>query len=64
MLEATGRKVVKADAGPVLSFQAIAGGRYWMERHAARTTERHFAQITGERARSARRLGTVRIGLE
>jgi len=64
VLGATRRKVVKADAGSVLSFHAIAGGRYLMERHAARTTEQRFAQITGERARSARRLGRVRIGLD
>ncbi|RZU35421.1 glycosyl hydrolase family 95 catalytic domain-containing protein [Edaphobacter modestus] len=64
VLGATGRTVVKADAGPVLSFQAIAGGHYWLKRHAARTTEERFEQITGERAHSARRLGKVRIGLE
>jgi hypothetical protein len=58
-----GTKVVDGAAGPVITFKAIAGENYLVERHGEPTSNQHFESISGTPATSAKRLGKVQIGL-
>jgi hypothetical protein len=58
-----GVKAVKAERGPVITFRADAGESYLVEKHGAPAEKRAFAPVSGTLAGSAKRLGTVQIGL-
>jgi len=59
----TGAKIVSMDSGSILNFRGVAGTNYVIERHDAPIAEQKFAAIGGTPARTAKRLGTVQIGL-
>lgn len=56
-------KIVSASVAEVISFRAAAGMNYLVERHAAPTTALAFESITGTAATTAKKLGTVQLGL-
>jgi alpha-L-fucosidase 2 len=58
-----GVMVASGVSGPALSFQGIAGTNYHIERHDAPITGQTFAAISGVPARTAKKMGTVQIGL-
>lgn len=60
----TGAVVVRAAKVPILQFQGAAGTSYVLERVDAPITRFRFAAVTGTRAKTAKHLGNVQIGLD
>ncbi len=59
----TGIKVVNGATGPILTFKAVAGTNYVVEKHGAPTANQRFEAISGTPAASAKKLGPVQLGL-
>lgn len=59
----TGVKVAKNVTGPVITFRAVAGTSYLIERVGAPVTNLTFAPVSGTPAHSAKKLGRVQLGL-
>ncbi|HTW80074.1 MAG TPA: hypothetical protein VME23_11065 [Terracidiphilus sp.] len=60
---ATGTKVVSGVSTQELTFQAVAGTNYLIQKHDAPVTRLPFAPVRGNAANEARKLGPVQIGL-
>lgn len=60
---ASAKKNVSDDADLELSFPAVAGAKYLIERHEAPVTRLPFAAVRGDAATEARKLRSVQIGL-
>ena len=60
---ASGKSVVENDAGVTIGFEARAGSAYLLERHDAPVSRMEFAPVSGVPASTAKRLGTVQIGI-
>jgi len=56
-------KVVNADSGQELRFDAVAGTSYLIQEHAAPVTALKFAPLSGTAASEAKKLGSVQIGI-
>jgi lysophospholipase L1-like esterase len=59
----TGTRVVDGTAGPVITFKAIAGENYLVEKHSEPISNRLFESIGGTPTTSAKKLGPVQLGL-
>jgi hypothetical protein len=59
----SGARVVKDNSRLVLTFHATAGVRYLLEREGSPVSAMRFARVSGTRARTAKRMGRVQIGL-
>jgi Glycosyl hydrolase family 95 catalytic domain len=59
----TDAKVLHDAAGRVITFHAVAGVNYLVERHDEPVAKQPFAPVSGKPATSAKRLGPVQIGL-
>ncbi len=59
----SGRLVTQNATGPVITFHAVAGTRYLVERVNTPTTALSFAPVSGNPAHMAKKLGPVQIGL-
>lgn len=60
---ATETKVINGDSAKELTFQAVAGTKYLIQRHDAPVTALPFAPVSGTAAHEARKFGSVQIGL-
>lgn len=56
-------KVVNGAMDSVIVFRAVAGKSYLVKRHGTPPDDERFAPVSGTRAVTAKRLGTVQIGL-
>lgn len=56
-------KVVSDVSAPVLSFRAVAGTEYLIQKHDSPASAFPFAPVSGTSAKEARKLGSVQIGL-
>ncbi|MGA7343723.1 MAG: glycoside hydrolase [Terracidiphilus sp.] len=59
----TGANIVDSAAGAVISFTAAAGTTYLVERHGVPAAKQQFAPISGTPATTAKKLGSVQLGL-
>ncbi|HTB96730.1 MAG TPA: hypothetical protein VK716_06960 [Terracidiphilus sp.] len=59
----SGRAIVGGESGRVITFAADAGVKYIVRRSKRNGMEMKFAQVSGVPASSAKRLGTVQIGM-
>ena len=59
----TGAKVVDGVTGSVINFKAAAATNYLVERHGMPTANQRFESISGTPATSAKKLGSVQLGL-
>jgi hypothetical protein len=58
-----GTRVLDGAAGLVITFKAIAGKNYLVERHGVPTSNRLFESISGTPATSTKRLGKLQVDL-
>lgn len=58
-----GTKVISGDSTQILSFRAVAGTKYLIQKHDSPVTTLPFAPVNGTPTKEARRLGSVQIGL-
>lgn len=58
-----GTKVVSGNSRQELSFRAVAGTRYLVQKHDAPVASLPFASVGGTAAKEATKLGSVQIGL-
>ena len=60
---ASGRKIVNGESTEEVTFIAVAGTQYLIEKHDAPVTGLPFAPMSGTAANEAKKLGSVQIGL-
>jgi len=58
-----GTKVVEGAAGSAITFKAEAGENYLVRRHGEPTADQRFESIGGKPAMTAKKLGSVQLGL-
>jgi alpha-L-fucosidase 2 len=63
IISGTGRTVVQADSGSVLSFRAVTGASYRLMQHMSPAKHEEFAPVSGNPADVPKRLGPVQIGI-
>jgi hypothetical protein len=56
-------KTVSGATSSIIIFRGIAGTSYLLERRKAPAADKSFVAVTGIQAVTAKRLGTVQIGL-
>jgi hypothetical protein len=63
IISGTGRTMVRADSGSVLSFRSVAGTSYRLMQHTSPAEHEEFAPVSGNPADVPKRLGPVQIGI-
>jgi alpha-L-fucosidase 2 len=63
VVSGSGMRTKKNITGSIVIFRAVAGRSYLIKRADIQAANLHFVTVTGEPARSAKKLGEVQIGL-